>query len=284
MSRALLIALLLIAGACAGLFLFPAYFAEIWWFPAGASAEAGHVDHEFRTALWMLGGLFVAGQVLLAVLVAKKRRGVAANSGSTGTPVVLMGKNWAGNWRLEIAWTVAMAALFFWFHVSGAHMWSEMMSPVKETGQVEVEVTGAQFQWYFRYAGPDGVLGRVDAQKFARADEGNPLGIDPADPAGRDDIVSTAMIVPVGHLVQLDLRAQDVIHSLFIPAMRFKQDAVPGMTIHKHFTPTTIGNYEVACTQLCGIGHYRMRAVVRVVSEEDFQKWLQEHAHWPEGN
>jgi cytochrome c oxidase subunit 2 len=78
----------------------------------------------------------------------------------------------------------------------------------------------------------------------------------------------------VGHTVQLHLRAQDVVHSLFIPAMRFKQDTVPGMEILSQFTPTKIGVYEIACAELCGIGHYRMRAVVRVVSEEDFEKWL----------
>ena len=279
MSRALLIALLLIAAAGAALFLTQAFPANSWWFPAGASAEAGHVDDEFRAAFWMLGGLFVAGQLLLAVLVAKWRRDDPARAAVNG-----QSRHWAGNWRLEIAWTAAMAAIFFWFHVSGAHMWSEMMSPVPQAGQIQIEVTGAQFQWYFRYAGADGVLGRVDAQKFARPDEGNPLGIDPADSAGRDDIVSTAMVVPVGHLVQLDLRAQDVIHSLFIPAMRFKQDAVPGMTIHKHFTPTKTGNYEIACTQLCGTGHYRMRAVVRVVSEEEFQQWLKAHEKSLDGN
>lgn len=274
MSRALLITLLLLTGACAYLFLAQPFSARSWWFPAGASAEAASVDPAFRIALWMLGGMFVAGQILLAVFLAKKRRGDSA--GAPGS--------WAGNWRLEIAWTVAMAAIFFWFHASGARMWSEMMSPANTAGQIHVEVTGAQFQWYFRYAGPDGALGRVDAQRFARPDEGNPLGIDPGDAVGRDDIVSTSMVVPVGHLVQLDLRAQDVIHSLFIPAMRFKQDAVPGMSIHKHFTPTSIGNYEIACTQLCGTGHYRMRAVVRVVSEEEFAKWMRAHQQSDHGN
>ncbi|MBZ5532570.1 MAG: cytochrome C oxidase subunit II [Acidobacteriia bacterium] len=258
MARALLIALLLVTLGCVY-----AFVAHPWWFPAGASAEAAPVDQEFRIALWVLGGLFVAGQVLLAVFLAKRRSGDSA-----------AGESWAGNWRLEIAWTVAMAAIFFSFHISGGRMWARMTHEHPSPTAVQVEVTGAQFQWYFRYAGADGVLGRTDAQKFARPDEGNPLGIEPSDPAGRDDIVSTSMVVPVGHLVQLELRAQDVIHSLFIPAMRFKQDTVPGMTIHKHFTPTKIGTYEIACTQLCGTGHYRMRAVVRVVSEDEFEKWL----------
>jgi cytochrome c oxidase subunit 2 len=86
------------------------------------------------------------------------------------------------------------------------------------------------------------------------------------------------MVLPVGKMVQLHLRAQDVIHSVFIPAMRFKQDTVPGMVIESHLTPTQIGTYEIACSQLCGTGHYRMRALLRVVSQEDFKKWLQEQA------
>jgi cytochrome c oxidase subunit 2 len=169
---------------------------------------------------------------------------------------------------------LAITAIFFWFHVSGGRLWSSAMLPETSPGQLHVEVTGAQFQWYFRYAGPDGIFGRTDAARFAKPEEGNPLGLDPADPAGRDDIVSPVMVAPAGRAVQLHLRAQDVVHSLFIPAMRFKQDAVPGMEIHTHFTPVKTGNYEIACAELCGLGHYRMRSVVKVVSEEEFEKWL----------
>jgi cytochrome c oxidase subunit 2 len=149
-----------------------------------------------------------------------------------------------------------------------------MMSHADMASQPQIEVTGAQFQWYFRYPGPDGVFGRTDAAKFANPAEGNPLGLDPADPAARDDVVSSIMVVPVGRTVQLHLRAQDVVHSLFIPAMRFKQDAVPGMEIHTRITPTKAGDYEIACAELCGLGHYRMRAVVRVVTQQEFEQWL----------
>ena len=258
MSAALRLALLLVLIGCAYLFL-----AQPYWFPAGASSQSAPFDHQFRIALWVLGAMFVAGHLVLAYVLSK--RSSADGNASRGS------------WRLEVTWTLAIAAVFFWFNISGERLWSSMMLPEKQAGQVHIEVTGAQFQWYFRYPGADGVFGRTDAQKFAKADEGNPLGIDPSDPAGRDDILSTSMVVPVGHTVQLQLRAQDVIHSLFIPAMRFKQDTVPGMDIHSHFTPTQIGVYEIACAELCGIGHYRMRAVVRVVSEEEFDRWLKAH-------
>jgi cytochrome c oxidase subunit II len=257
MSTALRLALVLITLACLGLFVF-----HSWWFPAQASAQAPALDRGFKTALWVLGGLFIAAQLVLAFFLSARGKSFS--------------RNWYGNWRFEIGWTAAIAALFFWFSVSGTGLWSRMTSVDEHAGAIRVEITGVQFQWYFRYPGADSMFGRVDAQKFARPDEGNPLGIDPSDPAGKDDIVSSALVVPVGHAVELDLRAQDVIHSVFIPAMRLKQDAVPGMDIRTHFTPTKIGNYELVCSQLCGLGHYRMKATVQVVSEEEFKQWLKD--------
>jgi cytochrome c oxidase subunit 2 len=256
MAVALLLALLLITLACVWLFV-----AHPWWFPAGVSAQSAALDHQFTIALWLLGALFVAGQIVLAVSLLRSRR----KQRSTYS---------RGDWRFEVAWTLAITAIFFWFNVSGDRLWSSMKLQAPDVNAVPVEVTGAQFQWYFRYPGPDGKLGRTNAQKFAKAEEGNPLGLDPDDPAGADDIVSTSMVVPVGHDVDLNLRALDVIHSLFIPAMRFKQDTVPGMDIHTHFRPVQTGSYEIACAELCGTGHYRMRAVVRVVSEAEFHAWL----------
>jgi cytochrome c oxidase subunit 2 len=258
MSRALRLALLLIVAGCAYLFL-----AHPYWFPAGASATSSSIDRQFKIAFCVFGALFLLGHLVLIFVLSKKPHAEANVS--------------QGSWRLEVTWTLAITLIFFWFNISGDHLWSSMMPPAKEGGQIDIEVTGAQFQWYFRYPGKDGVFGKTLAQKFARPDEGNPLGIDPSDPAGHDDILATSIVVPVGRTVNLHLRAQDVIHSLFIPAMRFKQDTVPGMEIHSHFTPTKIGSYEIACAELCGMGHYRMRSVVRVVSEDEFAVWLKQH-------
>jgi cytochrome c oxidase subunit 2 len=259
MALALLLALLLITLLSVYLFVF-----HPWWFPAPAALHAAKLDHQFVTALWILGGLFVAGQVVLAILVFRQRSKPFATYSQ-------------GNWRFEIAWTVLIAALFFWFNVTGERVWSEVKIHTQEHYPIQVEVTGAQFQWYFRYPGPDGVWGRINASRFARPSEGNPLGIDPDDPRGKDDIVSTSLVLPVNQEVDLTLRAQDVIHSLFIPAMRFKQDAVPGMDIHAHLKPLQTGTFEMACSQLCGLGHYRMRATVKIVSGEDFKEWLKVH-------
>jgi len=257
MRLALRLSLLGITAGCAWMFI-----QRPLWFPAAASSQALALDHQFRTAFLLLGILFLAGQLLLIWFL--------------GRPHV--GRPSRGDWRLEAAWTVGLTAILFWFNFSGGHTWSEMTTtPERQAEGVQVEITGAQFQWYFRYPGPDGIFGRVDAQKFARPDEGNPLGLDPADPAGKDDFVSPVLVLPVGRPAYLTLRAQDVVHSVFIPAMRFKQDTVPGMDIHAHITPTQPGTYELACAELCGLGHYRMQAKVRVLKEEEFQKWLQSH-------
>jgi cytochrome c oxidase subunit II len=252
------LALALILVALLGIHLFTLHR---WWFPAPAAMDAEAIDHQFSIALWLLGGLFVAGQIVLALVIFRTRRkSHAAYS--------------LGSVRWEVTWTLAITALFFWFNITGERLWSEIkIHQPSANDSIQVEVTGVQFQWYFRYPGPDQRWGRTDP-RLAKPNEGNPLGIDPDDPAGGDDVVSTSLVVPVDRDVDLTLRAQDVIHSVFIPAMRFKQDAVPGMDIHAHLKPLRIGTFEIVCSQLCGLGHYRMRAEMRVVSDEDFNQWL----------
>ena len=159
MSRALRLVLLLVVVGCAYLFL-----AHPYWFPAGASASSSSIDHQFRIAFWVFGVLFIVGHLVLIFVLAKKPHADGNIS--------------EGSWRLEITWTLAVTIIFFWFNISGERLWSRIM-PEKQVDEINVEVTGAQFQWYFRYPGADGVFGRTDAQKFAKPDEGNPLGIDP---------------------------------------------------------------------------------------------------------
>ena len=110
------------------------------------------------------------------------------------------------------------------------------------------------------------------------ASTGNPIGLDPTDPASKDDIVSPVAAVPVGREVELILRSQDVTHSFYVRELRLKQDAVPGMEIHMHFTANVPGDYELACAELCGLGHYRMHSMVTVMSEADYEKWLKDQA------
>src|SRR5437762_11568466 len=112
-----------------------------------------------------------------------------------------------------------------------------------------------QFAWYFRYTGPDGKLGSTDP-KLIDPSLGNEaaIGLNTSDPAAKDDVVAGTMFLPVNREVDLTLRAVVVIHSFFVPYFRFQHDAVPGRAIHMHFTLTEIGDYEIACAELCGLG------------------------------
>ena len=134
-----------------------------------------------------------------------------------------------------------------------------------------------QFAWYFRYPGADGTFGNTSLALVSPG-EGNPVGLDPRDTYGRDDIVSSQLVLPVGREVDLALRAIDVIHGFAVPELRLKQNAVPGQTVHIHFTPTVAGEYAVLCTQVCGPGHYRMQATVRVMPQAAFDAWLNAQA------
>ena len=135
-----------------------------------------------------------------------------------------------------------------------------------------------QFAWYFRYPGPDGKFGIAKPELEDPSAGGEAaLGLDPADPASKDDVVTGTMYLPVNREVDLSMRAVDVIHSFFVPSLRFKQDAVPGLNIHMHFKPTVIGEYEIACAELCGLGHSQMRSFLIAMPPEDYDRWKRQH-------
>jgi cytochrome c oxidase subunit II len=241
------------------------FAAKTWWLPHGAAEAAQWIDHQFALTYVLMGIVFVAAQCALGWLVWKHREGASSE------PVEYS----HGNTKMELAWTTLTAILFIGLNLMGSHVWaSERFEPAKP-GSVPVEVTGMQFAWYFRYTGPDGKFGKTNA-KLIDPSSGNEaaIGLDTTDPASKDDVVTGTMYLPVNREVDLTLRAVDVIHSFFVPNFRFKQDAVPGLAIHMHFTPTEVGEYEIACAELCGLGHYKMHGMVHVVSQEDFDKWV----------
>jgi cytochrome c oxidase subunit 2 len=157
--------------------------------------------------------------------------------------------------------------------VTGHHLWAATREQPSTAQPIQVEVTGVQFQWYFRYPGPDGIYGST-RPTLVSAPTGNPLGLDPTDPHSADDIVSAILILPANQPVNITLRSQDVIHGFFVPSMRLKQDAIPGMDGDLQFTPTKTGDYDILCSQVCGLGHYRMQARLRIVTPAQFQTWL----------
>ena len=141
-----------------------------------------------------------------------------------------------------------------------------------ENEAIVVRVVGEQFAWNIHYPGPDGKFGRTDI-KLISAD--NPLGLDRTDPNAKDDITTINQLnLPVDRPVLVHLSSKDVIHSFGLYEMRVKQDAIPGMDIPVWFIPNRVGEYEITCSQLCGLGHFRMRGFVTVQSAADFQKWF----------
>lgn len=142
-----------------------------------------------------------------------------------------------------------------------------------EKEAVVVRVIGRQFNWLAHYPGPDGVFGKGDA-KFLSAS--NPLGRDPDDSQGKDDIIAegSEVVVPVNKPVIVHVGSLDVIHNFSVKPMRVSMDAIPGMRLPTWFKPTQKGTYQITCGQLCGSGHSGMRGVVRVVDPADYEKWL----------
>ena len=156
-----------------------------------------------------------------------------------------------------------------------------------ESESLVVQVTGEQFAWNIHYPGPDGKFGRTDIKLLDL--QSNPLGIDRSDPAAKDDVTTlNQFYLPVNKPIIVRLRSKDVIHSFGVPELRVKQDAIPGLTIPIWFVAnvtteemrTRLGKpefqYQIACAQLCGLGHFRMRGFVTVQTTEDFQKWMDE--------
>lgn len=181
---------------------------------------------------------------------------------------------------LEYLPLLSLTLLFAFLGIRATHLWAAQRYTGADLSAMQVEATGMQFAWYFRYPGKDAQFGETKPALVAPG-EGNPIGLDPGDRYGADDIVSSQLVLPVGREVDLALRSQDVIHGFSVPELRLKQNAIPGQTQHIHFTADTPGTYAILCTQLCGLGHYRMQATLRVVPQAEFDAWLAQHEAKP---
>jgi cytochrome c oxidase subunit 2 len=230
------------------------------WFPASANAYSRLFDSAWNANLLLLGIAFVVTHLALAVLTFSRR----------DTAV----KERQPSFRVEALWAAVAAILFVGLAAASTRDWERDKPIGKSKTPLRIEVVGQQFRWYFRYPGTDQTFGRTDL-RLVDASEGNPLGLDKSDPAANDDRVIAELVVPTGQEVEVDLRSMDVIHSFFVPELRFKQDAVPGMLIPAHFQFDKPGQYEIACAELCGLGHHQMNAKLRVLSGEEFTAWEQ---------
>lgn len=188
------------------------------------------------------------------------------------------------NNRLEVIWTIVPGVVLAGLVISGWMAWSNITAPAPENAHV-VEIMGYQFAWDVRYPGKDKVLGDYD---FRLTTASNSHGIDFTDKNSVDDFPSPKIVIPKGEPVLFKIRARDVLHSVFAPHMRLKMDAVPGMPTRFWFVPTKTTEemrtelndpefeYEIACTEVCGRGHFSMRKVIEVVEPAAYQKWLTE--------
>jgi cytochrome c oxidase subunit 2 len=162
--------------------------------------------------------------------------------------------------------------------VFGAKAWANVYLTPPAADAIPVQVQSGQFAFYFRYPGPDGTFGAIHPELVNEGNQ-NFYGIDQDhDPDAKDDIVTAEMAIPVNREIHLLMHSKDVGHSFFVPELRVQQDFVPGLDVSLHFTATKIGRYEIVCTQLCGLGHYNMKAYLSVLSQQDYDDWLKKQA------
>ncbi len=235
------------------------------WFPVAISGAALAFDRQFQFTLWITGFIFIAAQILLAFVIVRYR--------SRGRRALYT----HGNAKVELVWTAATALIFMGLALSGARIWAVMQFAPTPVDAEIIEVYAQQFAWSFRYPGPDRKFGRTDIRLINDAAQ-NSVGLDDRDPAARDDIVSASLKVPVGREITLILRARDVIHDFFVRELRLKQDIVPGMEIPYRFRANKTGSYEIACAELCGLGHSQMRGAMQVMPQDEFDRWKQAQA------
>jgi cytochrome c oxidase subunit 2 len=247
--------------------------------PINASTHGGELDSLTGIIHWLMLVLFVGWGLFFLYTLVRFRRGrnpVASYEGA---------KSHFSTYG-EAAIAVIEVILLVGFAVP---IWARRVSAVpKPSEAVTVRVIAQQFAWNVQYPGADGVFGRV------RPVEGSStIELDPADSAGKDDILMlNQMHLPVGKTALIELSSRDVIHSFFLPYMRVKQDAIPGITIPIYFTPKDVTPeasqfpscavkhdcWEIACAQLCGPSHYRMRGYYTIDTPENYAKWLSENA------
>ena len=232
----------------------------LWWFPEGISEHASAIDAQFMRTLWVVGISFTAAQFALGYAVIRFGRKGDQRA------VYTHGSN-----KLEITWTTVTAAVFVILAIMGQRVWANLHLNAAAENSARIEVVAQQFQWNFHYSGADGVFGKTEA-RYIDDSALNFVGLDPNDAAGKDDAQVGTLVIPANRPVELTLRSKDVIHSFFVPALRFKQDTVPGMAIKVHFTATKEGKYEIPCAELCGNLHHNMKSNLIVIPSDEFDR------------
>jgi len=231
--------------------------------PVEASTHAADIDNMLVLVHWLMLVLFVGWGAFFVFVLFRFRSGANPRADYTGAK----GKFAKGT---EIAVVVAEMVLLLVYAIPA---WATRVRDFPSGSEaVVVRMVAKQFEWQAHYPGPDGKFGRTDI-KLVAAD--NPIGLDRRDPNAKDDLIETNQLtLPVNRPILVHLSSMDVIHSFGLYEMRVKQDAIPGMDIPVWFIPNRVGDYEITCSQLCGLGHFRMRGFLNIKSEADYQKFI----------
>jgi len=240
-----------------------------WVAPEDVSTHGVMIDEQMSETMAEAGIAFLAAQFVLAIFVwmfsgrDKDAKITTFPGGATGLVVAAF---------LLVGTEVLALGIF------GVKAWADVYLTPPSASAMPVQVQAGQFAFYFRYPGPDGTFGPLHPELISESSE-NFFGLDTThDADSKDDIVTAEMAIPVNKEVHLLMHAKDLGHSFFVRELRVQQDFVPGLDVSLHFTATKVGRYEIVCTQLCGLGHYNMKAYLSVLSQADFDDWLKKQA------
>lgn len=236
-------------------------YQNLFWAPPNVTVGGEEIDRILNFIFWLTLFVFIVTQgVYITYLIKYRRRpGVKAHYSH-------------GNNFLEIIWTTIPVLIFLGLAIYSNRVWHNLFRDPPPDA-IPVNVFSYQFGWEFRYPGADGKLGETDVALISME---NKFGVSPDDPYAEDDFVSSELVIPSGKPVHILLNTRDVIHSFYVPSFRLYQDAVPGRTISwVWFEVKEPVDLELACSQLCGIGHFNMKAPIRVLSETAYDQWYE---------
>jgi len=240
-----------------------------WWMAPDISTHGHPIDEQMSETMAEAGISFLASQILLALFIWRYSKP------KPGERI----KNFPGGaMGLVIAAFLLVGTEVLALGAFGAKAWATLYLTPPEANAMPIQVQAGQFAFYFRYPGPDGTFGPIHPDMLSEANQ-NFFGIDTTkDTDSKDDIVTAEMAIPVNRQINLLMHSKDLGHSFFVPELRIHQDFVPGLDLAVHFTATKTGRFEIVCTQLCGLGHYNMKAYLSVMTQDDFDSWLKKQA------
>jgi cytochrome c oxidase subunit II len=240
---------------------------ELLGMPVAAAAHADSIDQIIVLVHWLMAMLFVGWGLFFLYTLVRFRAGANPRADYHGMKGTFSKYIEGGVLAAEIILLVFLAM----------PAWAERVAAFPpEHESTVVRVVAEQFAWNVHYPGADHKFGRSDIKLVSAS---NPLGLDPNDPDGKDDVTTINQLnLPVNKPVIVHLSSKDVIHSFALPQMRVKQDAIPGIVHNLWFTPTQTGEWEIPCSQLCGLGHFRMRGFYTIQSDADYEGFLKENA------